>query len=375
MRSFVSYCMIVSLSLLSCQVLLAAAPEAALFGKTKDGIEVEQYSLTNALGMSVKIMTRGATITNIMVPDKAGAMADVVLGFDDVAGYEGDGNQYFGCTAGRYANRIAKGKFTIDGKEYTLATNDGPNHLHGGVERSLDKVVWRAAPFDSEAGQGVVMRYNSPHGEEGYPGTLQSNVQFLLLKDKNQLTIRYTATTDQATPINLTNHSYFNLSGEGSETVLDHELQLFCDMYTPVDETLIPTGELAEVEGTVLDFRKPLPIGERVKTLDNASTIGYDHNFIVNGDAGTLRQAAKLKDPKSGRVLEVQTTEPGIQFYSGNFLKEQVGKGGKKYNHRSAICLETQHYPDSPNQPNFPSVILKPGETYQHSASFTFSAE
>ena len=370
-------------SLVGCLVCLlaistdagAAVPEAMSFGRTADGTAVEAFTLQNDHGMSVRLMTRGATIVNLRVPDKNGDVADVVLGFDNVSGYESEDNQYFGCTTGRVANRIANAKFTLNGREYRVAVNDGPNHLHGGVERSLDKVVWKARPFESERGPGVAFRYVSPHGEEGYPGTLSIVVRYLLQKGANVLVINYQATTDQETPINLTNHSYFNLAGEGSETALDHELQLFCDQYTPVDDTLIPTGELADVAGSPVDFRKSHRIGERIDELDETSTIGYDHNFVVNGESGKLRRVARLKDPDTGRVLLVRTTAPGVQFYSGNFLKGQTGKGGKTYPHRSAICLETQHFPDSINQPAFPSVVLKPGETYRHVASLSFSAE
>ncbi|MEW4489304.1 aldose epimerase family protein [Thalassoglobus sp. JC818] len=361
--------------LLSATVALSDVPEAKPFGKTKDGEAVESYTLKNDNGMEVRVITRGTTITNIFVPDSDGNVADVVLGFDDVAGYESEDNQYFGCTAGRVANRIAEGKFSLNGKDYSLAINNEPNHLHGGVERSLDKVVWKAKPFENEMGQGVVFRYVSPHGEEGYPGTLSSVVRMTLKKDKNDLVIRYSATTDQATPINLTNHSYFNLAGAGSETVLDHELTLFCDSYTPVDEGLIPTGVIESVEGTPIDFREPHKIGERITEYDEASTIGYDHNLVINGEAGKTRKAAELKDPASGRVLTVKTDQPGVQFYSGNFLKGQTGKDGKVYPHRSAICLETQHFPDSINQPEFPSVVLEPGEKYQHVCIFSFSTE
>ncbi|MEZ5944731.1 MAG: aldose epimerase family protein [Planctomycetaceae bacterium] len=353
----------------------AEAPQAKPFGKTADGEAVEIYELKNDKGVTARIMTRGATLVDLLVPDANGKTADVVLGFDDVAGYEGEDNQYFGCTAGRVANRIAKGKFSLNGREYTLAINNEPNHLHGGVKRSIDKVVWKATPFESDNATGVRFRYVSPHGEEGYPGTLSMVVTYTLKKSANELAVSYKATTDQATPINLTNHSYFNLGGEGSETVLDHELQLFCDNYTPVDDTLIPTGKIDRVEGTVLDFRMPHTIGERIKSLDDTSAIGYDHNFVVNGEMGELRPVARLKDPESGRVLEVSTTEPGVQFYSGNFLKGQAGKGGKPYPHRSAICLETQHYPDSINQPNFPESVLEPGEIYHHVCVWKFSAE
>lgn len=356
-------------------VAQGAVPKAEPFGKTADGEAVEIYTLKNSTGLTARIMTRGATLVNLQAPDKSGKTADVVLGFDDVAGYEGEGNQYFGCTAGRVANRIAKGKFSLDGKDYTLAINNEPNHLHGGIKRSLDKVVWKARPFENADSTGIEFRYVSPHGEEGYPGTLSSHVTYALKKDSNELSVTYAATTDQATPINLTNHSYFNLGGEGSATVLEHELQLFCDQYTPVDDTLIPTGKIDPVAGTVLDFRQPHVIGERVKSLDDTAAIGYDHNFVVNGNSGELRPVARLKDPASGRVLELSTTEPGVQFYSGNFLKGQSGKGGKLYAHRSAICLETQHYPDSINQPNFPNSVLQPGQTYHHVCVWKFSAE
>ncbi len=363
------------IALSCCTAAWGAVPQAQPFGKTADGEAVEIYTLKNSTGLTARLMTRGATLVNLMVPDAKGQTVDVVLGFDNVAGYEGEDNQYFGCTTGRVANRIAKGQFSLDGKDYTLAINNEPNHLHGGVKRSLDKVVWTARAFENAEGTGVEFRYVSPHGEEGYPGTLSMIVTYRLKKDANELSVTYSATTDQATPINLTNHSYFNLGGQGSATVLGHELQLFCDTYTPVDDTLIPTGEIASVVGTNLDFLQPHTIGERITKLDDAATIGYDHNLIVNGTAGELRPVARLKDPVSGRVLELSTTEPGVQFYSGNFLKGQLGKGGKPYAHRSAMCLETQHYPDSINQPNFPEAVLEPGEKYHHICVWKFSAE
>lgn len=375
MLKFMLPCFLTACFTLQASLSQAAVPEAESFGKTKDGTPVEVFTLQNDQGMKVRVMTRGATITNIHVPDKDGTIADVVLGFDDVQGYESEGNQYFGCTAGRVANRIAEGKFSLNNRTYQLAINNEPNHLHGGVERSLDKVVWSAKAFDSKENQGVVMRYVSPHGEEGYPGTLSCTVKFTLSKETNELVIDYLANTDQATPINLTNHSYFNLSGEGSETVLDHELTLHCDKYTPVDETLIPTGKFAEVKGTPIDFRTPHLIGERIEKYNDTATIGYDHNLVVNGEAGKLRPAAILRDPASGRVLTVSTDQPGVQFYSGNFLEGQSGKGDKAYPHRSAICLETQFYPDSINHPNFPSSVLEPGKTYTHQCVFSFSTK
>lgn len=362
---------------LSCSLVQATLPEADEFGKTKDGQAVEVYTLTNPLGLTAKVMTRGATLVELHVPDRDGKSTDVILGWDDVAGYESEGNQYFGCTTGRVCNRIAKGTFTLNGKQYQLATNDGPNHLHGGEERSFDKVVWKAKPFENPRGQGVVFSYTSPDGEEGYPGTLAVEVTYFVPNARNNLSIRYEATTDKATPVNLTNHAYFNLSGHGSESVLEHRLRLNADKYTPVDETLIPTGEIASVEETPLDFRKARRIGARIKSLVETPTLGYDHNFVLNepqGDAA-LRLAAVLSDQESGRVLRIMTTEPGIQFYSGNFLMGQTGKGGKTYAHQSACCLETQHFPDAVNHSDFPSIILEPGEKFESHTTYNFSTD
>jgi len=344
------------------------------FGKTSDGTLVKLYTLKNANGLVVKLMTRGATVVQLWVPDKHGQLADVVLGFDDVAGYESKDNQYFGAVVGRVANRIAGGRFVLDGKVYQLAKNDGPNHLHGGVKRSLDKVVWDAKEVKTDHGPGVQFVYVSPDGEEGYPGTLRVTVTYTL-NDKNELRIEYQATTDKPTPVNLSNHSYFNLAGHGAETVLDHVLTINADHYTPTDDTLIPTGEIAPVAGTPLDFRQPHRIGERIESLIHTAALGYDHNFCLNNKTGRVQFAARLKDPKSGRVLTVYTDQPGLQFYSGNFLFGQKGKQGKVYRKRSAVCLETQHYPDSVNHPNFPSVILRPGQVYRHTCIFAFSAE
>lgn len=344
------------------------------FGKTADGTPVEEFTLTNSAGTVVKLISRGATIREWHVADKNGKVEDITFGFDDVAGYESADNGYFGTTAGRVANRIAKGKFSVDGKEYTLATNDGPNALHGGAERSLDKVVWQGKPFESADGEGVVFTYTSPDGEEGYPGALSCKVTYTLT-DKNELRIDYEATTDKATPVNLTNHAYFNLAGAGAPTINDHELKLEADRYTPVDDTLIPTGELASVKGTPFDFTEFHKIGERVDSLGSGKGAGYDHNFVLNNQDGDLALAATLRDPNSGRVLRVYTTEPGIQFYGGNFLQGQKAKGGKTYAYRSGLCLETQHYPDSINQPDFPSVLLKPGETYKQTCIYQITAE
>ncbi len=349
-------------------------PAAESFGKTKDGHAVELYTLKSGNGLTAKIMTRGATLVQLNVPDKNGKTADVVLGFDDVTGYESDDNQYFGTTTGRVCNRIAKGKFTLDGKDYTLAINNEPNHLHGGIERSLDKLIWTAMPISNDNGQGVQFSCTSPDGEEGYPGELNVSVIYFVPSKGNSISISYTATTNKATPVNLTNHSYFNLGGEGSPTVLDHVLRLNADNYTPTDDTLIPTGKIEPVAGTDLDFRKPTRIGNRIESIGATSAIGYDHNFVLNEKNvnAELNLAAVLVDPVSGRLMRVSTSEPGVQFYSGNFLKGQNGKDGKPYAHRSAMCLETQHYPDSVNHPNFPSTILKPGETFKSRTEFSF---
>lgn len=362
----------------SCTVVTICRAQALAthsFGQTAGGDAVERFTLSNHTGMQITLMTRGATIVNLHVPDRDGKSADVVLGFDDVAGYESDRNQYFGCTTGRVCNRIAHGKFTLNGTEYQLAVNNGPNHLHGGTTRSLDKVIWQGTRFQHPDSLGVVFTYTSPDGEEGYPGKLTCTVTYTLLLDRNELTIDYKATTDKATPVNLTNHSYFNLAGEGAATALDHELQLFADQYTPVDDTMIPTGEIADVTGTPLDFRQPHTLGERIAAVDQTATTGYDHNFVVNGTMGTLRSAAKLTHPGSGRTLEIRTTCPGIQLYTGNFLHGQAGKGDKPYACRSACCLETQFYPDAVNQPSFPSIILQPEQTYHQSTVYRFSAK
>ncbi|MDG1896519.1 MAG: galactose mutarotase [Fuerstiella sp.] len=353
---------------------MADEPVMTDFGKTKDGEAVELYTLRSDTGLVAKVMTRGATLVQIHVPDKDGKSEDVILGWDDVAGYESEDNQYFGCTTGRVCNRIANGKFSLDGKDYSLATNNEPNHLHGGVERSLDKVVWKAHPYTNDRGDGVRFRYTSPDGEEGYPGTVKVQVTFFVPKDANRINISYKATTDAATPINLTNHAYFNLGGAGSDTVLDHLLQLNADKYTPTDDTLIPTGEIADVAGTPLDFTKQKRIGARIEKLTDTAALGYDHNFVLNPgpDDKDYNFAALLRHKESGRTLRILTQEPGIQFYSGNFLEGQKGKDGKTYAHRSAVCLETQHYPDSVNQKAFPSTILKPGDEYKTSTILTF---
>jgi aldose 1-epimerase len=344
----------------------------APFGKTADGKAVETYTIKNKKGMTAKLMALGATLVELHVPDKAGKFANVVLGFDDVAGYESDKNQYFGCTTGRVANRIAKGTFTLDGKEYKLATNNGPNHLHGGVKRSLDKVVWKAESRVTIA-DAVRFQYSSPDGEEGYPGKLSITVLYSMTED-NQLWITYSATTNKATPVYLTNHSYFNLGGAGSGTVLDHELMIAADKYVPTDDTQIPTGKLEPVAGTVMDFNEPTRIGARIEKLLKTSALGYDHCYVLGKDDG-LPTVAKLRDPKSGRLMTVQTNQRGVQLYTGNHLSGQKGTGGKTYEQRGAVCLETGALPDAVNQPGFPSIVLQPGQTYSHECVYVFSAE
>jgi aldose 1-epimerase len=362
--------------LLMTSAVTAAQPGAESFGKTKDGAPVELHTIGNKSGFSAKIMTRGATLVSLMVPDASGKLADVLLGFDSVTGYESDGNQYFGCTTGRVCNRIAKGRFKLDGREYSLAINNEPNHLHGGLDKALDKLVWKAEPMSSAEGQGVKFSVVSPDGDEGYPGKLDVTVTYFIPANSNRITISYTAVTDKATPVNLTNHAYFNLGGEGSPTVLNHELMLNAESYTPTDDTLIPTGKIAPVAGTDLDFTKRTRIGARIEAVAKTAALGYDHNFVVKRSAGDeLALAAELVDPASKRRMRVYTSEPGIQFYSGNFLKDQAGKGGKPYAHRSALCLETQHYPDSVNHPEFPSTILKPGAKYQSTTAYAFDVE
>lgn len=353
--------------------LSAMTIEKAPFGKTTDGVAVDLYVLTNDKGASVRITNYGGTITSVNVPDKDGKMADVVCGYNSVEEYIA-GSPYFGCIAGRYANRIAKGKFTVDGEEYTLAVNNGPNHLHGGL-KGFDKQVWEAKEIKKEDRVGLKLTYTSKDGEEGYPGTLETTVTYTW-DNNNALRISYTATTDKTTVINLTNHSYFNLAGEGSGDILKHRVKLNCDRYTPTDETAIPLGELAPVKGTPFDFTKAHTIGERIGD-DNQQLKwgkGYDHNFVINQEEpGKMTLAATVVEPKSGRLLEVQTDQPGVQFYTGNFLGgDNVGKGGKSYVHRGAFCLETQIYPDSPNQKGFPKATLAPGETYKHTCTYKF---
>ncbi|WDQ18951.1 aldose epimerase family protein [Rhodopirellula sp. P2] len=347
--------------------------------QVEDFDSIELYTLENKSGAKVQITNFGAIVTSIVVPDRDGTLGDVALGYDSVESYiNAVDKPYFGAVVGRYGNRIAKGEFTLDGETYSLATNNGPNHLHGGVI-GFDKVVWDAVPTAVNGKPALKMTYLAKDGEEGYPGNLDIAVTYQWT-DENELIVRYEATTDKATPINLTQHTYFNLAGEGNGTILDHELMLNASKFTPVDSTLIPTGELREVEGTPFDFRKAKAIGRDI-AVDNEQLefgMGYDHNFVLDpsGEPGEMLWAARVLEPTSGRVMEVRTTEPGIQFYCGNFLDGRLeGKSGKPYVHRGGFCLETQHFPDSPNQPTFPSAILKPGEKYDTTTVFRFSTK
>lgn len=336
------------------------------YGRLNDGKEVSLFTLQNR-HMTVRIITYGGIITSILIPDQNGKTDDVVLGFNSLADYLG-GHPYFGALIGRYGNRIAKGKFTLNGKEYRLAVNDGENHLHGGLV-GFDKVVWDAEEIRNEAEIGIRLTYLSKDGEEGYPGNLRTTVTYLL-NDQNELAIVYEATTDQPTVVNLTNHAYFNLAGEGSGNILNHEVMINADRYTAVSADLIPTGELVSVKGTAMDFSAPKKIGAEIHQVKG----GYDHNYVLNKAGNELSFAAKVFEPKSGRTLEVFTTEPGVQFYTGNFLDGTLtGKAGKPYGRHAGFCLETQHFPDSPNRPEFPSTQLNPGELYRQKTIYKFS--
>jgi len=357
------------------QTAKGGAVTRAPFGKLKDGSAVEVFTLTNAKGVEVRAITYGGIIQSWKVPDKAGKLADVVLGFDTIDGYQTD-HPFFGAIIGRYGNRIGNAQFSLDGRTYKLAANNGPNNLHGGA-RGFDKQLWTGEIVKSDRGQAVAFSRTSPDGEEGFPGTLKVRVTYILT-DQNGLIVEYEASTDKATPVNLTQHSYFNLAGEGSGTILDHQLMINAERYTPVNDTLIPTGELAPVAGTAFDFRKPTRIGDRIDQPDVQlkNGKGYDHNWVLNHEQSGLQLAARVFEPKSGRTLEITTSEPGLQFYAGNFLDGTIkGKQGHVYGHRSGFCLETQHFPDSPNKPSFPSTILKPGQQYRTTTVFTFAAQ
>jgi aldose 1-epimerase len=335
------------------------------FGKTEKGEAVSLYTLRNRNGVEIAITNYGARVVTLKTPDAKGRLADISLGFDTLKGYEGP-NPYFGAVVGRYGNRIAKGKFTLDGKEYTLAKNNGENSLHGGLV-GFDRVIWSGRTEESNGAHKAILSYTSKDGEEGYPGNLSVTVTYSL-SDNDDIQIDYHATTDKATVLNVTNHTYFNLAGQGNGDILGQVMQLNADRFTPVDSGLIPTGELKDVTGTPFDFRKPTVIGSRINDKDEQLKLGkgYDHNFVLNRSANGLVMAARAVDPASGRVLEVWTTEPGVQFYTGNFLDGSVtGKNATNYAQRTGFCLETQHYPDSPNHPDFPTTVLKPGEEYK----------
>jgi aldose 1-epimerase len=335
------------------------------YGTTPDGKNVSLYTLSNGT-MTVKIINYGGTITELRVPDNRGTPGDIVLGFERLQDYVSS-SPYFGCIVGRYANRIAKGRFRLDGVEYALTTNDGPNHLHGGV-KGFDKVVWDARTSHGKDSVSLILEYQSSDGEEGYPGNLSARVIYTLDR-QNRLSVWYDATTDKPTIVNLTHHSYFNLAGAGAGDILDHYLTINAKHYTPVDSTLIPTGALEPVEGTPMDFRLPHAIGERIANVPG----GYDHNYVLDRQGSGLELAARVEEHQSGRTLDIWTTEPGIQFYSGNFLDGSLtGKGGRRYGKHFGFCLEPQHYPDSPNKSHFPPTILRPGEKYQTHTVFHF---
>ncbi len=349
--------------------------EESSFGRLADGTEAILFSLTNSNGLRARVTNYGAIVTSLEVPDREGNLEDVVLGYESLESYL-EATPYFGAIVGRYGNRIAAGRFELDGTEYTLARNNGANHLHGGLE-GFDKVLWEAAPFANEDEAGVSLTYVSADGEEGYPGNLRVVVTYALT-DANELRVDYVATTDRPTVLNLTHHGYFNLAGHASGDILGHDLMLAADRFTPVDQGLIPTGELRPVDGTPMDFRTPVPIGQRIGQDDEQLRFGggYDHNWVLTDYDGSLQLAARLSHSGTGRVMEVWTTEPGVQFYSGNFLDgSNIGKGGAVYQHRNGLCLETQHFPDSPNRPEFPSTVLRPRERYQTTTVYQFLVE
>jgi aldose 1-epimerase len=363
----------VSCLLLSCTETKQGTPKMTRepFGQTPDGTPVDMFTLHNAQGMTMRIITYGGIVTSLTAPDRAGQFSDIVLGYDSLASYVRS-SPYFGALIGRYGNRIAKGRFTLNGIEHVLAANDGANHLHGGV-KGFDKVVWKAEPLDDRA---LVLSYVSKDGEEGYPGTLYAKVTYTLT-DSNEVRIDYSATADMATVVNLTHHSYFNLAGAGKGDILNHDLTVQADQITPIDAGLIPTGELRNVAGTAFDFRTGGRIGAHIGDDDEQLRFagGYDHNFVLNKMDNSLTPVARVTEPTSGRIMEILTTEPGLQFYSGNFLNgTTVGKGGVAYQFRFGFCLETQHFPDSPNKPQFPSTVLEPGKTYASTTIYRFSA-
>ena len=379
-RHFTTVCVTALLSLTIGGIAIAqtatkhkAGVQQKSFG-TRDGRPVNLYTLTNANGVEVDTMNYGGIILSIRVPDRKGQFADIVLGHEDLDGYIPN-PPYIGAVVGRYANRIANGTFTLDGKTYSLPKNDGPNTLHGGTDKTFNKVLWDGEALKGKT--GVTYTYLSKDGDDGFPGNLKVRVTYTLTNE-NELVIDYEATTDKATPINVSQHSYFNLAGEGTGDILSHEIMINADRFTPVDKNLIPTGELRPVKGTPFDFTKSTKIGSRIDENYDQLVLGhgYDHNWVLNRKGDGLSLAARVYEPTSGRVMEVSTTQPGVQFYTGNFLDGTVtGKKGHVYKHRYGLCLETQHFPDSPNHPDFPSTILKPGETFKSKTVFRFSAK
>jgi len=342
------------------------------YGSLPNGTEVHAFTLVNESGVAARVITLGATLVELLTPDRAGQLADITLGYDTLEGWLRPGNPYMGCIVGRYANRLARGRFTLDGRKYALAVNNGPNALHGGL-KGFDKAVWKAEPVPTGQGAAVRFTHTSPDGDEGYPGTLQVEVIYTLT-EANELRLDYTARSDKATVLNLTNHTYWNLGNTG--TVRDHVLTLNAARITAVNETSIPTGEFIEVAGTPWDFTHPTPIGKRIDEVGSDPT-GYDHNYVIKeGGAADPVFTARVEDPGSGRVMEVLTTEPGVQFYTGNYLDgSEPGKAGRTYGRHSGFCLETQHFPDSPNHPDFPSTVLRPGQTYRQTTIHRFSIE
>jgi aldose 1-epimerase len=380
-RSFFGACFIALFLLGGCQPSsdhpepMAHGISTSDFGVLPDGRTVTLFTIQSPSGMQMRVTNYGGTIVSLTAPDRDGKQEDIVLGYDSLDDYLAD-SPYFGAIIGRYGNRIGKAEFTLDGETYTLAANNGENHLHGGVV-GFDKVLWEAAPFSMGSEHGVVFTYTSPDGEEGYPGTLSAKVTYLLTAD-NRVMFSYQASTDKATPVNLTQHSYFNLAGPSSDSILDHEMMIAADHFTPIDAGFIPTGEIRSVEGTPFDFRTPTAIGARIDADDEQvkNGLGYDHNFVLSDTDSGLKLAARVYDRTSGRIMEVTTNEPGIQFYAGNFLDGSLtGKGGQVYPYRSGFCLETQHFPDSPNQPTFPTTILRPGELYATQTVYSFTTD
>jgi aldose 1-epimerase len=374
-RSILAFCF--SLTLLSCHSNKDEAKmiEKHMFGTLADGQEAFLYTLVNKSGMQATITNYGAAVTSLLVPDRTGKLEDVVLGYDSLIGYVKD-KAYFGAIVGRYGNRIAKGRFRLDGKQYQLTINDGENHLHGGAH-GFNKALWRAEPMQTDSTQSLKLTYTSPDGEDGYPGNVTVQVVYTL-NDNNELVIDYTGTTDRPTILNPTHHSYFNLSGSFTKTILDDRLMINADYFTPVDKELIPIGELAKVDNTPMDFRRPTAVGARINDSFEQLRFGkgYDHNWVINNYDGAVREAATLFDSASGRFMEVWTDQPGLQFYSGNFLDGTIkGKKNTVYNHRTGLCLEAQHFPDSPNKPDFPSVVLRPGMTYKQETIYKFGVK